>query len=115
MAARRLRGRIPRGSCGSPDTGASPGRPGLAFAIAHQGRGANYVVVCWWDRENELPTRVFVEESGRWRPAEGSESICVWDLQVLWFERETYVATLLAEPVERGRDTYLARHLEETA
>ncbi|HXE57383.1 MAG TPA: hypothetical protein VNK43_05240 [Gemmatimonadales bacterium] len=77
-------------------------RPGLGFLVAHRGRTAHYLVLGWWDRENELPVRVFVrdvEEGGdpaAWRPARGGESFCVWDLQVLWFEREAYVATLLS-------------------
>lgn len=49
-----------------------------------------------WDRESELPTRVSVASKsppGAWRAATG-ESFCVWDMEVLWFERQAYVATL---------------------
>jgi hypothetical protein len=75
-------------------------RPGVGFCILHQGRGADYVVLAWWDRENELPLRVFVSTSAdpEWRPARGSESVCVWDLEVIGFERDAYVRTVLAEP-----------------
>jgi hypothetical protein len=31
-----------------------------------------------------------------WRPAAGGESFCVWDLRVIWWEREAYVTTVLA-------------------
>ena len=90
------------------------GRPGAAFVVAHAGRSMLYVVLGWWDHENELPLRVWVRpagEEGTWRPAEGSESFCVWDLQVLWFEREAYVATVLAEGHPDPVRAYLARHL----
>jgi len=73
-------------------------RPGAGFVIAHQGNGAEYVVLGWWDNENELPLRVFVRPQtpdGAWRPARGGESVCVWDLEVIWFEREAYVRTVL--------------------
>lgn len=73
-------------------------RPGVGFAIAHQGNGADYVVLAWWDNENELPLRVFVRPQtagGAWRPARGGESVCVWDLEVIGFERRAYVQTLL--------------------
>lgn len=74
-------------------------RPGLGFVIAHRGRTALYCVLAWWDNENELPVRVFVrelDEGAAWRAARGAESFCVWDLQVIGFEREAYVATVLA-------------------
>ncbi len=82
-------------------------RPGVGFMIAHQGRGADYAVLAWWDRENELPIRVSIRESGgAWRAARGGESVCVWDLDLIRTERDAYVATVLA----RGGDTdaYLA-------
>jgi hypothetical protein len=73
-------------------------RPGVGFAISHQGNGADYAVLGWWDNENELPLRVFVHPqtpAGSWRPAEDGESVCVWDLEVIWFERQAFVQTLL--------------------
>lgn len=50
------------------------GRPGLGFTVLHQGKTGDYVIVCWWDRENELPTRVFLRDGQNWRPARESES-----------------------------------------
>lgn len=41
---------------------AAVGRPGVGFAILHQGATGDYFVLGWWDRENELPTRVFVRD-----------------------------------------------------
>lgn len=83
--------------------------------MEHRGAGADYVVLGWWDRENELPTRVVVREHASeapWRPARASESFCVWDLQVIGFERDAYVSTVLAP--DAGPDAveaYLARNL----
>jgi hypothetical protein len=71
-------------------------RPGLGFAIFHQGRTGDYLILCWWDRENELPMRVYLNDGDGWRPARDSESFCVWDLNVIWFEREAYVNTILS-------------------
>src|ERR1041384_6488174 len=53
-------------------------RPGAGFLIFHQGCGADYLILSWWDNENELPTKIFVYENG-WRPAKENESFCVWD------------------------------------
>jgi hypothetical protein len=88
-------------------------RVGVGFEIAHQGRTALYYVLGWWDNENELPLRIFVralEGGAQWRAARGSESVCVWDLQVVAFERDTYVATVLAGDADPGAasQAYLA-------
>lgn len=95
-----------------PQPVVSEGRPGVGFGIAHQGRGADYVVLGWWDRENELPTKVFVREGDEWRPARESESFCVWDLQIMWHERQVYVSTVLAESNAGAVDRYMAQPLQ---
>lgn len=83
-------------------------RLGVGFLVEHQGDGVDYCVLGWWDRENELPIRVFVAEPGApWRPARDSESVCVWDLEVIAAERAAYVATVLTRNVTDPRATYL--------
>jgi hypothetical protein len=80
-----------------PEPNESNGRPGLGFLIAHQGRTSDYMVLCWWDRENELPIRVWVRRIGEiWRPAAPDESVCVWDLEIIWSERQAWVSTVLS-------------------
>jgi hypothetical protein len=81
--------------------------PGLGFMVLHQGATGDYLILCWWDRENELPTRVYVRGPEGWRPAFGGESFCVWDLSVMWWEREAYVASMLSGQTG-GREAYLA-------
>ena len=93
----------------------APGRAGVGFLILHRGRGADYLVLGWWARENELPLRVIVRYPGtddaQWRVARGDESVCVWDLEVIAFERDAYVASFLAgQPPSAARDAYLAAH-----
>lgn len=81
-----------------PRPAVADGRPGVGFVIAHHGRGADYLVLGWWDRENELPVRVFLKPEGEaaFRPASGGESFCVWDLRVIAAERNAYVSTVLS-------------------
>lgn len=88
------------------------GRPGLGFLILHRGRGADYIVLGWWDRENELPVHVFVRDGDRWRPAGGNESFCVWDLEIVSHERDAYVETMLAGADGDGPVGYLERVAE---
>ncbi len=53
-----------------------------------------------------MPIRVWVRDGDSWRAAANGESVCVWDLRVLWWEREAYVATMLAGRSD-GREAYL--------
>lgn len=93
-----------------PEANPAAGRPGLGFLVVHRGREAEYVVLAWWDRQNELPVRVFVRNEGPWRPARGGESFCVWDLEIVGRERDAYVETVLASG---DSELYLARPATE--
>jgi len=92
-------------------------RPGVGFIIAHQGRGWHYLVLNWWAHENEYFNRVFVRPRAGdvpWRAATGGESACVWDLEVIWFERQAYVETVLSPLAGPDIEAYLAKRLEVT-
>lgn len=88
-------------------------RPGVGFIICHQGRGWHYLVVCWWDNENELITKILVQkidEKNKWQKATSVQSICVWDLEIIWFERNAYVGTVLSNSDSPDIETYLKSH-----
>ena len=93
-----------------PPADQSAGRFGVGFAILHQGKTGDYVVLSWWDRENELPTRVFLRDGRQWRPADTSESFCVWDIEVICFERGAYLNSVLCKKGASMQD-YLAAHI----
>lgn len=94
-----------------PEAKPVEGRPGLGFLIVHRGRAAEYVVLAWWDRQNELPVKVFVRNEGPWRPAREGESFCVWDLEIVARERDAYVETVLADG---DVGAYLARRATDS-
>jgi len=100
-----------------PQPAVSADRPGVGFAIYHQGRGWHYLVLNWWDNENELPQRIWVRERGQpnsnWRRAAENQSICVWDLQLIWFEREMYVKHVLMSRDRVNVDGYLTEQLNQ--
>jgi hypothetical protein len=115
---RRFGGGVDLALAALPRPSRTAERPGVGFLILHQGNGIDYTVLAWWDRENELPLRVFVCDrpgANLWRPARESESVCVWDLQVIWAEREMYVRTLLSDSVPDAAAAYLSQSLRETA
>ena len=83
-------------------------RPGVGFVICHQGADSHYIVLNWWDNENELfqHIRIRARPDGQWGPGEGRGSFCVWDTQVIWHEREAYVRHVLTR--ETSIESYLA-------
>ncbi|WP_114192894.1 isochorismatase family protein [Edaphovirga cremea] len=83
-------------------------RPGIGWLIEHQGKTMDYLVAGWWNNENELRIKVWVTECGEWRAAR-EESFCVWDMQVMAFERNAFVATLLQDKPDIP--AYMAQHL----
>lgn len=91
-----------------PEPAVTDERPGVGIVLEHQGRGLDYVILAWWDRENELPLRIIVGDDTGWRPARDSESVCVWDLDVLHAERDLYVETVLG-PKGPDVEAYLSR------
>jgi hypothetical protein len=85
------------------------GISGVGFAICHRGRGAEYLVVGTWQNENELPLRVWTRDFGAagWTRRTDDAGACVWDLEVIAFERDAYVAHVL-EGARGDLDGYLA-------
>jgi len=96
-----------------PDPAEAPGRPGLGFIIEHLANPIDYTVLCWWQNKNEMITRIFVREAGGpWRPTKGNESFCVWDLDIMWFERNAFIRTMLSMPAHDPA-AYLAARFEK--
>jgi len=65
-----------------------------AFAIFHQGEELAYLVLCWWGNGNELFVRVAVQENAVWVVDSDRYSFCLWDLEVMWHERQSYIRWL---------------------
>lgn len=93
-----------------PRPAASANRPGVGFLIRHSGRTVQYVVLAWWDNQNELLNRVYVRDLAAgtpWREAAGGYSFCVWDLEVLWHERCAFVRHVLSPTESPNLPAYL--------
>ena len=86
-------------------------RPGVGFLIRHPGLNQHYIILAWWDNQNELITHVLVRTAtldGVWREARGEYSFCVWDLEVFARERDRYVQHVLAPLAGPDAAAYLA-------
>lgn len=91
-----------------PPQATTADRPGVGWMLEHRGKTMDYLVVGWWDNENELRMKIWVTEKGQWREAI-TESFCVWDMQVMAFERNAFVETLLQK--EPDIAAYMNQHL----
>ena len=85
----------------------------FGFTIAHDAATAGLGIVYWWANENEIHQRVFaapLDDPGALEPADGTGMACVWELEIIDFERRAWHGDVL-----RGGDTelYMARALDE--
>jgi hypothetical protein len=80
------------------------------FTIAHDAAGAGLGIVYWWANENEIHSRVFaspLDDPGRLEPVDGTGMACVWELEVIDFERRAWLEDVL-------KDGAPVRYLERT-
>jgi hypothetical protein len=88
---------------------ALPDGGGAGFVIAHDAASAGLSLVYWWANENEIHGRFFaspLEDPSAYVPYDGTGLSCVWEMEVMDFERRAWLEDVL----KRGDvDAYLAR------
>src|SRR5689334_5363623 len=92
---------------------AEPDVPG--FTIAHEAQSAGLGLVYWWANENEIHARFYsspLDDPGALTPYTGAGMACVWELEVIDFERRAWLSDVL---VDEDVDAYLSRALEAVA
>jgi hypothetical protein len=85
---------------------------GVGFAIAHDARWLGIALLYWWQSENELHQRIFVspkEEPTAFTQVDNQPAGCVWELEVVDFERRAWIEDILANPDGPDVDRYLDR------
>jgi hypothetical protein len=87
----------------------------LGFTISHDAVSAGLGLVYWWANDNEIHMRAYAspkEDPGALELFDGTGMACVWELEVIDFERRAWLEDVLkAGDVER----YLERTLADTA
>lgn len=102
-----------------PASPADAGAYGVGFLGIHDGRKSNFVFVDWWAHENELHHHLYVSPADK--PAQLEDvtasglSACVYDLQLIWFERNAWVEKVLANPTGPDLEAYLKKRLSDQA
>jgi hypothetical protein len=89
--------------------GALPDGGGAGFVIAHDAAGAGLGLVYWWANENEIHGRFFLspfDDPGNVTMIDGTGLACVWELEILDFERRAWLEYVLKKG---DLDGYLAQ------
>ena len=82
------------------------------FTIAHDAKSAGLGLVYWWAEENEVHVRHFaspLEDPGALEPYEHTGMACVWELEVIDFERRAWLEDVLKDG---DADRYVLRTLD---
>jgi hypothetical protein len=85
---------------------------GVGFAIAHDARSVGIALIYFWKSENELHQRIFVSPKGdpaAFAPVDNQPAGCVWELEVVDFERRAWLEDVLSNPAGPDLETYLER------
>jgi hypothetical protein len=107
-ASRVRRGHSRRRSRGAPEGG------GTGFVIAHDAEAAGLALVYWWANENEIHASFFaspLDEPAALAPYDGTGFGCVWEMEVLDFERRAWLEHMLKNDDLEG---YLAQRAPDT-
>lgn len=82
---------------------------GVGFVIVHEGAVGDYVFVDWWWANDIVQHHLFGAKKGggfEYRQPEGA-GFCVWELAVIWFEREAWVKHILQKAKSPDLEGYL--------
>jgi hypothetical protein len=84
---------------------------GLGYIILHKGMDSNFIVVSWWSGENMLVTRSMLaslnDQYNYFEITESGMNVCVWDMLIHSFERNSWVKNILESPYEPHIDMYM--------
>lgn len=89
----------------------------IATLILHEGKEGCFAIINWWIDDNML--QQFVYLSNNIDPNEfklySDKGIitCVWELEIIWFERNAWVKHVLTDPANADFTSYLNEHLNK--
>jgi hypothetical protein len=89
----------------------------IATLIVHEGKEGIFALLNWWIDENMLQCHVYF--SGYTNPYQfhvyspKGTMVCVWEMAVMWFERNAWVKHVLSKPASPDIEAYLADCMNE--
>jgi hypothetical protein len=91
------------------------GRHGIGFVIAHDAMTACIALYYWWQSFNELHQRCYAgpkHDPAAMTQLANPAAGCVWELEVIDFERRAWLADVLANPAGPDVERYLDRRTD---
>lgn len=87
-----------------------------ATLILHETKDGCFAIINWWADENMLQHYVYLatnENPAEFKPfADNSIVACVWEMAVLWFERNAWVEEVMSKSLApHNIENYLNRYL----
>lgn len=86
-----------------------------AILILHEGREGYFIIISWWIGENLLRHYVYsapIENPSVFTLYSNNGIItCIWEMAVLWFERNAWVEHVLKKPRSPDIESYLSSRL----
>jgi hypothetical protein len=87
----------------------------IATLIVHEGREGCFGIISWWIDNNMLQAFVYLATDSEHRDfrlfSDRGVFTCIWEMSVLWFERNAWVEHVLKTPYDPSAfDRYLAAH-----
>lgn len=98
-----------------PQPPSADDRYGVGFATAHDATSVYIALIYWWQSENELHQRIYVSTKASpiaFVPVEQQPAGCVWELEIVDFERRAWIEDVLANPDGPDVGGYLARRVD---
>jgi hypothetical protein len=87
-------------------------RHGVGFITVHDARTVSIALYYWWQSFNELHQRIYVgpkHDPSAMTQLENQSAGCVWELEVVDFERRAWLRDVLANPTGPDVEHYLSR------
>ena len=87
----------------------------LATLILHEGKEGCFAIINWWVDENMLQHFVYLakneEPTSFELYSDNGIIVCVWEMAVLWFERNAWVENILMQASDPDVNAYLNTQL----
>jgi len=88
----------------------------IGTVIIHEAKDSILTIVNWWVYENVIQNHVYLSEFDSPNNIEDYSNkgvqFCVWEMSILWYERNLWVESILKKSKKPDWESYLKNHYE---